>query len=150
MLNFFSLPDNSASTRGEQVIQQQQDPSTPGPSGVQNVNKAAFVKQPNLLLAQNDNVEEQRGFYKDLSTDCSDVDDPPAVPRPPRRQPRRQPMELRKDISYVIFEHEGAFFPGLVARKSNKVHLKRMHKGNSETSWIFPEKDDILVMIEVA
>ena len=71
------------------------------------------------------------------------------MPEPPSRQTRRQPMELENGKSYVIFEHEGAFFPGLVskvARKNNKVHLKRMNKGNSETSWIFPEKDDILVI----
>ena len=58
-------------------------------------------------------------------------------------------MQLESEKSYVIFQHEGAFFPGLVvvvSKYNNKVYLKRMHKGVSVTSWFFPEKDDILVV----
>ena len=138
-------------------VHNEQDPSSlPGPSGTQDLSLLCPSDDEDLieieianqlLLAQTNqnNDVEGSGFYAEQSTMDSDVDDPASavLPRPTATQCKRKIKPLK---THVIYEYEGANFPGLVKKydkKLGKVEIQRFNKGDRLTSWKWPV-DEVL------
>ena len=136
--------------------------SSAGPSGTQDlsllcpsdddddVRQVEVANQPPLTTNKRNDVRGP-GFYAEDSTLDSDVDDPAyvVVKRPTAAQCRRK---LKNHKTYVIYEYEGAKFPGLVTKfekRSGMVTIKCFSTGSQLSSWKWPV-DELLRTINIS
>ena len=86
------------------------------------------------LVVRKVGEKKAESVYLDISTEDSDPDDPPA-PQAAQLLDKHSIEKLKPGASYVIYNCEGSFFPGLVTKiTKSKIVVKTMAKSGL-TTW---------------
>ena len=94
-----------------------------------------------LVVRKVSEKKKEASVYMDISTEDSDPDDP--APQAPQLLDKSSIKNLKPGASYVIYNCEGSFFPGLVTKiTKSKVVVKTMAKSGL-TTWSWPATDDL-------
>ena len=94
-----------------------------------------------LVVRKVSEKKKEASVYMDISTEDSDPDDP--APQAPQLLDKSSIKNLKPGASYVIYNCEGSFFPGLVTKiTKSKIVVKTMAKSGL-TTWSWPATDDL-------